>query len=280
MPDRLPPATWPATPAGAAPHPAGQDEGRIDRGDGVALAYHRHLPKMWAPGPGIVFLGGFRSDMTGTKAMALDTFCARTGRPYLRFDYSGHGASDGAFEDGCISRWVDDALVMIDRLTDGPLVLVGSSMGGWIMLRVALARPDRVKAVIGIATAPDFTQRLMWPDMTADQQAALLRDGRIEIPSAYDPEPTVITRRLIEDGRDNLLLDGPIRFDGPVRLLHGLDDPDVPWRLSLDTAQALTARDVRVELVKGGDHRLSEPGDIAMLTRTIDEVARLVVEAD
>ncbi|WP_449221716.1 alpha/beta hydrolase [Tistrella mobilis] len=263
-----------------AAHPAGSDTGRIDRGDGVYLAYHRHLPKLWAPGPGVVFLGGFRSDMTGTKAMALDGFCARTGRPYLRFDYSGHGASDGAFEDGCIGRWVEDALVMIDRLTGGPLVLVGSSMGGWIMLRVALARPDRVKGMIGIAAAPDFTEKLMWPDMTASQQETLLRDGRLEIPSEYDPEPTVITRRLIEEGRDNLVLDGPIPFDGPVRLLHGLEDPDVPWRLSLETAAALTTTDLRIELVKGGDHRLSTPSDIAMLTRTLDEVCRLVVEAD
>ena len=163
-----------------------QTTGRLDRGDGVELAWARHEGR----GPTVVFLPGFRSDMTGDKATALAAFCAERGQAMLRFDYSGHGASGGRFEDGTIGRWTDDALAVIDRLTEGPLVLVGSSMGGWIALLAALARPDRITALIGIAAAPDFTEALMWQAMTFEQRATLMRDGVLHRPSQYgEPYP-------------------------------------------------------------------------------------------
>ena len=241
-----------------------QSTGRLDRGDGVELAWARHEGR----GPTVVFLPGFRSDMTGDKATALAAFCAERGQAMLRFDYSGHGASGGRFEDGTIGRWTDDALAVIDRLTDGPLVLVGSSMGGWIALLAALARPDRVAALIGIAAAPDFTEALMWQAMTFEQRATLMRDGVLHAPSQYG-EPYPITRALIEDGRTRLLLDAPIALDCPVRLLHGQEDPDVPWELALRIAERVTGRDVQVILVKDGDHRLSRPQDLALLRQTL-----------
>ena len=241
-----------------------QTTGRLDRGDGVELAWARQEGR----GPTVVFLPGFRSDMTGDKATALAAFCAERGQAMLRFDYSGHGASGGRFEDGTIGRWTDDALAVIDRLTEGPLVLVGSSMGGWIALLAALARPDRVAALIGIAAAPDFTEALMWQAMTVEQRATLMRDGVLHAPSQYG-EPYPITRALIEDGRTRLLLNAPIALDCPVRLLHGQDDPDVPWELALRIAERVTGRDVQVILVKDGDHRLSRPQDLALLRRTL-----------
>ena len=241
-----------------------QSTGRLDRGDGVELAWARQEGR----GPTVVFLPGFRSDMTGDKATALAAFCAERGQAMLRFDYSGHGASGGRFEDGTIGRWTDDALAVIDRLTEGPLVLVGSSMGGWIALLAALARPDRVAALIGIAAAPDFTEALMWQAMTFEQRATLMRDGVLHRPSQYG-EPYPITRALIEDGRTRLLLNAPIALDCPVRLLHGQEDPDVPWELALRIAERVTSRDVQVILVKDGDHRLSRPQDLALLRRTL-----------
>jgi pimeloyl-ACP methyl ester carboxylesterase len=238
--------------------------GRLDRGDGVELAWARREGKR----PTVVFLPGFHSDMTGEKATALAAFCAERGQAMLRFDYAGHGASGGRFEDGTISRWTDDALAMIDRRTDGPLILIGSSMGGWIALLAALARPDRIAALIGIAAAPDFTQALMWPAMSTEQRAALERDGVVHRPSQYG-EPTPITRALIEDGRTRLLLNAPIDLDCPVRLLHGQRDPDVPWRLALRIAERVSSNDVQVILVKDGDHRLSRPQDLSLLCRTL-----------
>jgi len=239
-------------------------DGRLDRSDGVELAWARQA----GSSPTVVFLPGFRSDMTGDKATALAAFCAERGCAMLRFDYSGHGASGGRFEDGTIGQWSEDALVLIDRLTEGPLVLVGSSMGGWIALLVAIARSDRVAALIGIAAAPDFTERLMWQAMTGEQRLRLMRDGVFLRPSEYgDPYP--ITRRLIEEARGRLLLHAPIALDCPVRLLHGQADADVPWRTSLTIASRLTGHDVQVVLVKDGDHRLSRPQDLALLRRTL-----------
>lgn len=235
-----------------------------DRGNGVRLAY------ALTPGrsPTIVFLPGFRSDMTGDKATHLAGLCAARGQAMLRLDYSGHGASGGRFEDGSIGRWTDDALVLIDQLTSGKLVLIGSSMGGWIALLAALARPERIAGLIGIAAAPDFTERLMWQAMTPRQRETLLRDGVLHVPSEYgDPYP--ITSRLIEDGRAHLLLDGPIALDCPVRLLHGQRDPDVPWETALRIAEHLGSADVRVILVKDGDHRLSRPADLSLLGETL-----------
>ena len=237
---------------------------RIDRGDGVGLAA-RPLP---GRAPGVVFLPGFRSDMEGDKASHLARLCAASGRAMLRFDYSGHGASGGRFEDGTISRWTEDALVAIDRLSAGPVILVGSSMGGWIALLVALSRPHRVAGLIGLAAAPDFTERLMWDAMAPPERARLLAEGALSVPSAYGP-PNTITRALIEDGRAHLLLDAPIPITCPVRLLHGQADPDVPWETSLRLAARLAGADVRVILVKDGDHRLSRKADLALLGETL-----------
>ncbi len=238
--------------------------GRLDRGDGVALAWAR----LAGDGPTVVFLSGFASDMSGGKATALASACAAAGRAMLRFDYSGHGASGGRFADGTIGVWLGDALAAIDRLTEGPLVLVGSSMGGWIALLAALARPGRVAALVGLAAAPDFTEALMWEAMAPPERAALLRDGFFDAPSQYGP-PTRITRALIEDGRRHLLLGAPIPLDVPVRLLHGQRDPDVPWETSLRLAERLATPDVQVTLIKDGDHRLSRPADLDLLCRTV-----------
>ena len=250
--------------------------GRLDRGDGVELAWAKVEARGDGPGDGtgdgsgptVVFLPGYYSDMTGDKATALAGFAADQGHAMLRFDYSGHGASGGRFEDGTIGVWTRDALAVIDRLTTGRLILVGSSMGGWIALLTALARLDRIAAVVGIAGAPDFTQRLMLERLSADQRDALMRDGIIHRPSQYGA-PTPLTRALIEDGPNHFLLTGPIPLTCPIRLLHGQEDPDVPWELSLQVARLVASTDVEVILIKDGDHRLSRPRDLALLRRTV-----------
>ena len=238
--------------------------GRLDRGDGTELAWAR----LAGASPTIVFLPGFRSDMTGDKATALAAFCAERGNGMLRFDYSGHGASGGDFLHGTIGAWAADTLAAIDALTEGKLILIGSSMGGWIALLAALARPDRIAALVGIAAAPDFTQRLMWEAMAPAERATLRRDGVLNVPSQYG-DPTPITRALIEDGANHLVLTGPIAIGCPVRLLHGQADPDVPWELALRIAERVETPDAQVILVKDGDHRLSRPSDLALLRRTL-----------
>jgi pimeloyl-ACP methyl ester carboxylesterase len=220
-------------------------------------------------GPGIVFLGGFGSDMTGTKATALEEAAVARGHAFLRLDYSGHGQSGGRFVDGTIGDWFADALGVFDAMTTGPQIVVGSSMGGWIALLLARARPERVKALVGIAAAPDFTARLLSGELSESQRETLLTDGVLYRPSEYgDPMP--ITRKLVEDGAKHLLLEGPIPFSGAVRLLHGQRDADVPWQLSLGIAERLESDDVRVTLIKDGDHRLSRPQDLALLIDTVD----------
>ena len=241
-----------------------ESTGLLDRGDGVNLAWAR----VEGSGPAIVFLPGFKSDMTGDKATMLAACCAAHGRAMLRFDYAGHGSSGGRFEDGTIGSWLGDALAAIDRLIEGKLILVGSSMGGWIALLAALARPERVAALIGIAAATDFTETLMWEAMTFEERRTLERDGVLRVASEYG-EPYPVTRALIEEGRSHRLLGGPIPLACPVRLLHGQRDPDVPWELSLQTAAQITSEDVQVLLVKDGDHRLSRPSDLALLRRTL-----------
>jgi pimeloyl-ACP methyl ester carboxylesterase len=244
--------------------------------DGRRLAHRRRLvTDRTRDCTGILFLPGFRSDMSGTKATFLDDFCAARGLPYVRFDYSGHGESSGRFEDGTVGRWTDDAIAIIDRVTEGPVILVGSSMGGWIMLLAALARPHRVAGLIGIAPAPDFTEALIWNGLADDERDRLMRTGRLETPSDYAEEPTIITRALIEEGRRHLLLSAPIGIRCPVRLLHGMEDPDVPYRMSLELAERIMGRDVRVTLIKNGDHRLSRADDLALLGRTIEELVAL-----
>ena len=238
--------------------------GRLDRGNGTELAWVR----LDGRGPTVVFLPGFRSDMTGDKATALATFCAERGIGMLRFDYSGHGASSGDFLDGTIGAWAADALAAIDALTSGPLILVGSSMGGWIALLTTLARPERVAALVGIAAAPDFTRRLMWESMAPTERAVLERDGVLYVPSQYG-DPTPITLKLIRDGANHLVLTGRMPIQCPMRLLHGQADPDVPWELALRIAEQAETPDVQVILVKDGDHRLSRPSDLAVLRQTV-----------
>ncbi|WP_114392210.1 alpha/beta hydrolase [Oleisolibacter albus] len=243
----------------------------LDRG-GATIAYRRE------PGcaPGVVFLGGFRSDMTGTKAAALEQWAAGAGHACVRFDYQGHGASSGRWEDCTIGGWLADTLAVLDALTEGPQILVGSSMGGWLALLAALARPRRVTGLVAMAPAVDFTERLIWNRLSPEQRRAVERDGRFLAPSAYDPAGYPITRTLIEEGRRHLLLDGPagpIALDCPVRLLHGQQDADVPWQGSLELAAALATPDVRLTLVKDGDHRLSRPQDLVLLTGAVAELA-------
>ena len=242
---------------------------RLARPDGNFVAYARSE----GSAPTVVFLGGFRSDMTGTKAMALEAWAQRSGHAYLRFDYLGHGQSSGRFEDGTIGRWLDDSLAAIDQLTTGRLVLVGSSMGGWLSLLAARARPQRLAGLVLIAAAPDFTERMLLKGLSPGDRAALERDGRLERPSQYSPEPSVFTWKLIEEGRKHLLLDSRLELPCPVRLLHGQSDPDVPWEYSLQIARHLEAPEVITTFIKGGDHRLSTPADIARLIATVEELA-------
>lgn len=244
----------------------------LHRPDGKRLAYvtHGRCP------PAVVFLGGFRSDMTGTKALALDAWARARDQSFLRFDYFAHGASDGDFAEATVGRWRADALAAIGLLPpEAKLVLVGSSMGGWIMLLAALARKSRIAGLVGVAPAPDFTEDLIWNDVPEAVRKTLREKGVYYEVSQYSPEPTPITLKLIEDGRRRLVLRAPIELDCPVRLIHGLSDSDVPWQLSLRLADTLTSRDVAVTLVKHGDHRLSEPADLARLCRTVSDVCAI-----
>ncbi|HEX5077515.1 MAG TPA: GNAT family N-acetyltransferase [Geminicoccaceae bacterium] len=238
------------------------------------LAYHR----LEGGAPAVLFCGGYTSDMTGTKALALERWCRAEGRGYVRFDYGGHGRSDGRFEDGTIGAWAEDALSIVDRATAGPLIVAGSSMGGWIMLLLALARSDRVHALLGIAAAPDFTEDLLLPQATEEQRRDLDRRGFWMQPSAYG-SPYPVTAALLEDGRRHLLLRGPIAIACPVHLLHGQCDPDVPWQTALRLAERLRSEDVTVELVKAGDHRLSTEADIAPITAALARLAGLPTSA-
>jgi pimeloyl-ACP methyl ester carboxylesterase len=214
-----------------------------------------------------VFLPGFMSDMTGDKASHLAALSEALGHACLRLDYSGHGASGGAFEDGSVGRWTQDTLFLIDRLTEGKLILVGSSMGGWIALLAAIARRARVAGLIGIAAAPDFTETLIRPSLSPAQHETLAREGILRVPSAYGGEQ-IITRNLLEDGSKNLLLGAKIPIACPVRLLQGQCDDDVPWQTALRIADGVDSQDVQVTLIKDGTHRLSRPQDLALLTHT------------
>jgi pimeloyl-ACP methyl ester carboxylesterase len=224
-------------------------------------------------GPGVVFCGGFRSDMTGTKAAALADWAKARGRGYTRFDYFGHGASSGAFSDGTMSHWRGDIPHILDNLCETPQILVGSSFGGWLSVMAALDRPDIVKGLVLIAPAIDMTERLMWSRFDAAQRAQLQSEGLIYDPSDYDDEGYPITRALIEDGRTHLMLDAPIELDIPVRILHGQKDDAVPWELSLELAARLTSENVELHFIKNGDHRLSAPHEIERLFALIESLA-------
>jgi pimeloyl-ACP methyl ester carboxylesterase len=230
--------------------------------------------------PGIFWLGGFKSDMRGTKAEALAAHAAKTDRACLRFDYSGHGESGGAFEAGTISRWLEESVAVFERIARGPQIVVGSSMGGWIALLLARALAARGKGgeakmagLVLIAPAPDFTEALMWAQMSPDVRREIEEKGSWLRPSDYGDGPYPITRALIEDGRKHLLLDRPIEIGCPVRILQGVLDPDVPWRHALQLVSCLAQDDVVLTLVKDGDHRLSRPEDIERLLGVVDELS-------
>ena len=223
--------------------------------------------------PGVIFCGGFMSDMTGTKATALEAHCRSTGRAFVRFDYAGHGESGGAFRDGTVGGWRDDALAVLDRVAGGPQILVGSSMGGWIVLLLALARPERVTGLVGVAAAPDFTEDLIWARLDDEGRRALTETGEIVMPCDYGEDPYPITKGLIEEGREHLLLRAQIAIGCPIHLLQGMRDEDVPWRTALQIAELVESERVTVELVKDGDHRLSRDDDLARLTAAVEGIA-------
>jgi pimeloyl-ACP methyl ester carboxylesterase len=244
-----------------------ETSGFLERPDGTRLAWRA----VAGAGPAVVWLGGFRSDMAGTKAQALADWALAVGRAYVRFDYFGHGESGGDFAEGTITRWREDALTVLEALADGPAVLVGSSMGGWIACLVAMAAPERVKALALVAPAPDFTEKLMAPEMTPEARDEMARTGVWLRPSDYG-EPYPISAQLLEDGARWSILDGPVNVEVPVRILQGGADPDVPWRHALQLAQLLNGEDVVFTLVKDGDHRLSRPQDIARLIAAVEEL--------
>jgi pimeloyl-ACP methyl ester carboxylesterase len=225
--------------------------------------------------PGFVWLSGFKSDMQGSKVIALEGWAKAQDLSVLAFDYSGHGLSEGAFEDGTIGQWHDDTLAVIDALTDGPQILVGSSMGGWQALLAARERPQRIAGLVLIAPAPDFTQKLMWPDLSPEAKEEILKNGVYLQPSDYDA-PLALTKALFEDGANWQLLDAPIAFSGPVRILQGMQDEDVPWQHAQRLVDALTTEDLVFTLVKDGDHRLSRDQDIARLLATCGEIVGAV----
>ena len=228
------------------------------------LAFH-HSP---GTGPTVIFLPGYASDMTGAKAVALEAWAQASGCAYLRFDYAGCGNSEGAFEAQTLADWLGDVLAVVDELVAGPVVLVGSSLGGWLMLLAARARPDRVVGLVGIAPAPDFTD---W-GFTTDEKMRILTEGRLERANPYGPAPTVYTRGFWSSGEANRLMYGEIAIDAPVRLVQGMRDADVPWQRAARLAELLRSADVQCWLVKDGDHRLSRDRDIALIVRAVEEV--------
>ena len=240
----------------------------LENADGIRLAYRKREGR----GPTVVFLPGYASDMDGAKAVALDDFADGRELPVLRFDYAGTGLSDGAFADGTLDGWLDDALLMVDRLTEGPVVLVGSSMGGWIALHLALRRSDRAIALVGIAAAPDFTD---W-GYTADEKTTLERDGRLEQPNPYGAEPQLTTHGFWRAGQAMLLLSNEIAIDCPVRLIHGDADRDVPLEVAFRLKDKLRSADVQVTVIKGGGHRLSEAHEIEAIRRSIAGLLELI----
>jgi len=244
----------------------------LDLNDTERLAFRRTA----GTGVGVVFLCGHGSDMDGTKALEAEAWARATGRPFLRFDYRGHGQSSGNFLDGTISSWTSDCLAALDALTDGAQILVGSSLGGWLMLNVALARPDRVAGLIGIAAAPDFTEDLLWAEFSDEQRRIIEADGVIALPNPYSDEPVRYPWNLITDGRTNLRLRGGLEIACPVHLLHGMKDEEVPWQTATQTAACLASPDVEISLAKEAGHRFSEPDQLDLLRAALDRMVSRV----
>ena len=243
-------------------------------GTGRRLAYH----KTEGQEPGIVFLGGFMSDMNGTKAIWLENWARAQGRAFLRFDYSGHGESSGDFADGCIGDWAEDAFAAISQLTQGSQILVGSSMGGWIALLMARRMPARVAGLVGIAAAPDFTEDSMWPGLNDSQRAEIMETGQTQLANDYDETPYTLTRRLFEDGRNQLMLRAPLSLPFPVRLLQGTHDEAVATSVPLRLMDHAECPDLRLTLVKGADHRFSTPECLDLIAGAIAEVTPRAIQ--
>jgi len=239
---------------------------------GRKIAYHLSAGR----GPCVVFLGGLKSDMQGTKAVHLEAWAQAQGRAFLRFDYSGHGESSGTFEQGCIGDWAEDAQAAISALSDGPLVLVGSSMGGWVSLLMAQRMPERISGLVTIAAAPDFTQDSMWANFSDAQRDEMATSGQVALPSDYDA-PYIITRRMIEDGRNQLVLRSPLNLPFPTRFLQGTADNDVDMALALRLLDHATGPDMRLTLVDGADHRFSDAACLDLIESTVAEVLALSV---
>lgn len=237
--------------------------------NGHEIAFH----KQDGAGPGVVFLGGFKSDMEGTKAQHLHEWAKAKGRAFLRFDYTGHGQSSGAFVDGCIGDWAGDTKAAIEKLTDGPQVLVGSSMGGWISLLVCRAMPEKVSGLVGIAAAPDFTEDSMWASFDNSQRKMIIENGQLDLPSEYSDEPYIITKKLIEEGRNQLVLRTPLPLPFPVRLLQGTEDADVDQSVALRLLDHVSSDDVQLTLLKGANHSFSSPECLELIESAVDQVS-------
>jgi pimeloyl-ACP methyl ester carboxylesterase len=240
----------------------------LETPQGRRIAYHRTN----GAGPTVVFLGGLRSDMEGTKALHLEAWAREAGRAFLRFDYSGHGRSSGTFEEGCIGDWAEDAAAVLGRAAEGPLVLVGSSMGGWQALLAARAMPERVVGMVTVAAAPDFTEDSLLAGFSLEERAAFESQGRVALPSDYG-EPMIVTRRLIEDGRRHLVLREPLELPMRVRMLQGTDDADVEMSVALRLLDHAQGDDIRLTLVKGADHRFSTPDCLAMIVAAVEDAS-------
>ena len=239
----------------------------LTRENGTSIAYN----KLEGNPPGLIFMSGFMSDMNGSKALALEQHCQERGLAFLRFDYMGHGNSSGNFADGTIGLWAQNALTAFDELTEGPQIIIGSSMGGWMMILTAVSRPERVAGLVGIAAAPDFTEDLLPKQLTKIQLSKIQEDGFVVIPSEYEI-PYTITKKLLDDGTQHLVLRNEIPLDCPVRLLHGLEDTSVPWKTALKIQNMVRSKDVEVTLIKNGDHRLSREEDLEKLKKTVMEI--------
>ena len=243
----------------------------LELDNGKKIAFVRHYSGVAGQSPGIMFLGGFRSDMEGTKACFLESWCKHQGINFIKFDYSGHGLSSGSFEDGCVGEWSADACEVLDTLTSGKQILVGSSMGGWISLLLAKKRPEKVAALIGIAAAPDFTENSMWEGFSKKEKDELNNNGKVLISSDYSDEPLEISKKLIEDGRKNLVLNDTLNFNFPVRLLQGMEDKDVHFMRAIELADHISSGNLSVALIKNADHQFSSPKCLEILKKTIEE---------
>lgn len=239
----------------------------ITTAQGRTIAYH----KSEGSGPCVVFLGGLKSDMNGTKAIHLEDWARDKGRAFVRFDYSGHGESSGQFTDGCIGDWAQDTAAVLDQVCEGSLVLVGSSMGGWQSLLAARRAPERIAGLVTIAAAPDFTEDSMWANFSDAQKDALAQEGQVALPSEYG-EPYIITKRMIEDGREQLVLRAPLELPFPTRFLQGTADEDVEMSVALRLLEHASGSDMRLTLVDGADHRFSDNACLALIEQSVEEV--------